>query len=661
MISVAKPINPLSRKRSDWAAMLVVGLLAMLLYLRALGFAFFNDDPTGNFAWMETHSLWQLFTSSAGYGFYRPVGFALWKGLYWLFDGYQAPAFHALSLLVHGLNAAMVWWLALALNGRRPYAWAAALIFITFPFNYEAVAYEAALFHPLLVFWLLLTLIFYRFTRLTRSKWAAVLAHITLILGLFSHENGVFIPLALVGLDWLIWPPKKQWRDWVLRPFLPYFIAPTIFLGLWLAIPKAGEQAAPSINRLTGSLVPFLQTLVYPLLPLARLQANQTLPLVFLALIVLIVMGLLARWTKNGRLYLFALAWILFSVLPSALFLDPAYVYGSPRLGYLPAVGVALFWALPIPALARVPTSKLWTLATIWGLQIIYVLLIIWPPYPFISCQLDFYAQASHIVRQLAAASQATPPETELIFLNVPFYFSSYTAHPDGCPNPYPWTPVGAVVAPEYANLSDFVRINGGEARTTSGYTFPLFAPGWNTFGPEMPPDGLRTAVTNAQVFVFDLFSQNLFDVTAAWQTAPPTGPALATFGAALALRDTAVADTADQLTVTLDWQVLTPPATPLTIFVHVYDANGALIAQHDGPAARGFIPQALWQAGDLIRDEHAISLPPDLPAGTYTIAAGVYDPTSGERVTAVSAGTPLPNNVWTRELFVLPQENAKD
>ncbi|MBP6473332.1 MAG: hypothetical protein KA773_23020, partial [Chloroflexi bacterium] len=223
------------------------------------------------------------------------------------------------------------------------------------------------------------------------------------------------------------------------------------------------------------------------------------------------------------------------------------------------------------------------------------------------------------------------------------------------------WTPVGAVVAPEYANLSDFVRINGGAVRTTSGYTFPLYAPGWNTFGPEMPPDGLRTAVTDAQVFVFDLFSQNLFDVTAAWQTAQPANPILATFGAALALQDTAVADTADQLAVTLDWQVLTPPTTPLTIFVHVYDANGALIAQHDGPAARGFIPQALWQTGDLIRDEHAITLPSDLPAGTYTIAVGVYDPTSGERVTAVSAGTPLPNSVWTRQLFVLPQENAED
>ncbi|MBK7919417.1 MAG: hypothetical protein IPJ94_24805 [Chloroflexi bacterium] len=148
------------------------------------------------------------------------------EGLYWLFDGYQAPAFHALSLLVHGLKAGDGLGLALAPNGRRPYAWAAALIF-TPSLNYEAVAYVAALFHPLLVFWLLLTLIFYRFTRLTGSKWAAVLAPLTLILGLFSHENGVFIPWPL-GLDWLIWPPKNSGAIgcWTI---LPYFIAPTIF------------------------------------------------------------------------------------------------------------------------------------------------------------------------------------------------------------------------------------------------------------------------------------------------------------------------------------------------------------------------------------------------------------------------------------------------
>ncbi|MEJ2447297.1 MAG: hypothetical protein P8Y37_05070, partial [Anaerolineales bacterium] len=63
--------------------------------------------------------------------------------------------------------------------------------------------------------------------------------------------------------------------------------------------------------------------------------------------------------------------------------------------------------------------------------------------------------EASRLVRRMGELGEVSPPGSALLFVNLPVFFSSYTGHPDGCPNPYPWTPVGAVVIPL---LSDHFR-----------------------------------------------------------------------------------------------------------------------------------------------------------------------------------------------------------
>jgi hypothetical protein len=40
-----------------------------------------------------------------------------------------------------------------------------------------------------------------------------------------------------------------------------------------------------------------------------------------------------------------------------------------------------------------------------------------------------------------------------------------------------------------------------------------------------------------------------------------------------------------------------------------------------------------VWDAGEFIADSHAITLPPDLPAGEYSMAIGLYDPLTGQRL----------------------------
>jgi hypothetical protein len=61
-------------------------------------------------------------------------------------------------------------------------------------------------------------------------------------------------------------------------------------------------------------------------------------------------------------------------------------------------------------------------------------------------------------------------------------------------------------------------------------------------------------------------------------------------------------------------------------------DAEGKLVAQHDGPPNAGQSPTSGWLKGDRVLDEHQIPLPADLPAGEYRLIVGLYD-AAGERL----------------------------
>lgn len=645
------------RKKRNWTivlSMIVVGLLAALLYSRAFTFAFFNDDPTGHFAWMETRSLVDFFSGSADYGYYRPIVFTTLKILVSL-AGYQPPVFHTLLLILHGANVAMLWLLAKRLSSSSAYAWTAALIFATVPFSYEAVAYVASLTHPLLLFWLLLTVLLYQQARSVEKRqgrsaaWKYdIAAFITFLLGLFSHENGLLIPFVLVGVEWLEHPPRGL-DEGIKRPFLPYFGAAALFFLLWLVIPKNNEENLTTPSSIFYNLLPFLQTIIYPILPLASLSSANIGLLIGLALAVIILMYFLAMFAQARGIWLFALVWFGLSTLPAILFLSSDYLYGSPRLHYLPAVGAALFWSLPVLALFHAGVNKTWWPPVRAGLAGLYTLAIIFPPLSFINCELDFYAEAGSIIDQMRNLASTAPADQDLLFINVPFFFSSTAEYPQGCRNVYPWTPVGAVVIPPYATSRDFIRFNGGPDRHSAAAVVPEYAPGWNSHGQEMSLADVRARLGEAAVFVFDLNSSSFFDLTAAWQPGQiQNEKPLATFDERISLVETGAVEQAEsnQFLVTLKWQILEKPDAPVAAFVHLYNQAGQLVAQHDGPPAQNFVPFDAWQPGDLISDQHIITLDPALPPGSYTLAAGLYNSFNGERLSAKSGTTLLPNNV---------------
>jgi len=89
-----------------------------------------------------------------------------------------------------------------------------------------------------------------------------------------------------------------------------------------------------------------------------------------------------------------------------------------------------------------------------------------------------------------------------------------------------------------------------------------------------------------------------------------------------------------ETLTVTLVWRAEVETRISYHVFLHLIGPGGALVAQSDGIPANWTRPTTGWLPGEYITDVHVLTIPPDTPAGDYTLYAGLYVP-GGERLAA--------------------------
>ncbi|MCK4470178.1 MAG: hypothetical protein KAW49_00180, partial [Anaerolineae bacterium] len=89
-----------------------------------------------------------------------------------------------------------------------------------------------------------------------------------------------------------------------------------------------------------------------------------------------------------------------------------------------------------------------------------------------------------------------------------------------------------------------------------------------------------------------------------------------------------------ETLTVTLVWRAEAETRISYHVFLHLIGPDGALVAQSDGIPANWTRPTTGWLPGEYITDAHILTIPPDAPAGDYTLYAGLYVP-GGKRLTA--------------------------
>ena len=109
--------------------------------------------------------------------------------------------------------------------------------------------------------------------------------------------------------------------------------------------------------------------------------------------------------------------------------------------------------------------------------------------------------------------------------------------------------------------------------------------------------------------------------------------PANVHFGSQILLERIAVEKMSEAIIVTLAWQAEGRNERPYTVFNHLVDAEGNIVAQADGWSVDGEWPPTCWQPGQAVVDQHQITLPSNLPPGSYTVRTGLYDARDGTRV----------------------------
>jgi hypothetical protein len=92
-------------------------------------------------------------------------------------------------------------------------------------------------------------------------------------------------------------------------------------------------------------------------------------------------------------------------------------------------------------------------------------------------------------------------------------------------------------------------------------------------------------------------------------------------------------------------WQTEGAVQRDLTQFIHLIGQDGDAFFSFDQSPFGGTFPTYDWPKGISMRDAVKISLPPDMPPGTYDVYTGMYEWPSLERVGVVSDGQPVPDN----------------
>jgi hypothetical protein len=109
------------------------------------------------------------------------------------------------------------------------------------------------------------------------------------------------------------------------------------------------------------------------------------------------------------------------------------------------------------------------------------------------------------------------------------------------------------------------------------------------------------------------------------------------------------------RIPVTLRWQSGGPSPRDLTVFLHVRDAQGNIVAQDDSmPTWFGMQPTTQWQPDKEVLGAHSVLLPGNLAPGVYDLVTGWYYWETLERLALLDeAGQPIGDSVVIGKLEV--------
>ncbi|MBU0676910.1 MAG: tetratricopeptide repeat protein [Verrucomicrobia bacterium] len=269
--------------------------------------------------------------------------------------GLNPICYHATNILLHVLNAGMVFLLIRFLVKNTSTALFVSLLFAVHPLRVESVVWVSQRKDVLYLFFYLAALLTYLRYAEKGERTAYVTALLLFGASLLSKQLAVSFPLILVALDYFIFNRrgKRLWVDKVPFLMLSAILTITAVIGQHrkTALNTGPEFTVPHRILLAGrSFVFYLEKTFMPvnlsaLYPYPDSVLPVTLPYLPFAIVLL---GLLLWAARRDRYRKFAVAFFLITILPILNLIPAGAQMRADRFIYLPSIGLALLIALLI-------------------------------------------------------------------------------------------------------------------------------------------------------------------------------------------------------------------------------------------------------------------------------------------------------------------------
>ncbi len=356
-----------SRRSAAFQRMLPYGVLlalAALLYGKSAGFGFQTlwddaDYVVSNELIREPslRHLAELFTTPI-LGNLAPVQLLSYS-LDHLLWGLHPAGYHLTNVLLHALNAFLLYRVASRITGARRIAFFAACLFVVHPLNVENVAWVAERKTLLAAMFSLASLNSYLSYRERGGRGAYAISLLFAACGILSKATAVVIPLLLAAYERYFHPTERRYAR--LAPYLVLSAAGAV-LAFWAQRAGGAFSEGPfSLELLTSTIYPTMLTIFWKYAGLliapfgqsgyydAVLHHGADLAVVLAACGWIVLFFLvLARGTDQVRFW-FLWFWICF--LPTSN-LIPLPVYYADRYMYLPAAGLFVLGSMAIAKLS---------------------------------------------------------------------------------------------------------------------------------------------------------------------------------------------------------------------------------------------------------------------------------------------------------------------
>jgi tetratricopeptide (TPR) repeat protein len=367
-------------RRIDCFVALAMGILTLLLFIRAAGFDYLNLDDwayvKGNVhvttGWSLANFRWAFTTFDQSN--YHPL---TWLGLQSIaqLTGPQPAGFHLANILLHALNAALLYLLLVQLTQARWRSGIVAALFAFHPLRLESVAWIAEFKDVLCATFFLLTLMAYgqyalgwesKTTgappkRIFRQAGWYFSALILFGLGLLAKPMLATLPCVLLLIDF--WPLKRRVR-WtrLLIEKIPFALITAASCVITYIAQRSGGAVGstgryPLLIRFGNALWAYgryLRKSFWPddlaiFYPYRGVVPHTNFPwgLAIASAIVLVLITLLAIWLwRRERAVLVGWLWFLGMLVPTIGIVQVGGQSMADRYSYLPQIGllIAIIW-----------------------------------------------------------------------------------------------------------------------------------------------------------------------------------------------------------------------------------------------------------------------------------------------------------------------------